>query len=55
MGLGKTLMAIAACETLSARKSGTFNLVITTKSTMRQWKDALSSNFDSVRRMLDNP
>lgn len=48
MGLGKTLETIAICHELRDKR-GAFNLIITTKSCMQQWKDELYWNFEPVR------
>lgn len=54
MGLGKTLQTIVACRVPSKepRHHHAFNLVITTKTCVPQWRDEILMHFDKVRTML---
>lgn len=51
MGLGKTLTAMTACQSLKARGSigGSFVLFITVKSCLQQVREDLFFNFKLVR------
>ncbi|KAK0315416.1 hypothetical protein LTR01_000714 [Friedmanniomyces endolithicus] len=50
MGVGKTLEAICAMMHLSERHPGAFNLIVTTKACVNQWKDELFWNFEPEHR-----
>ncbi|KAK0942437.1 hypothetical protein LTR29_006023 [Friedmanniomyces endolithicus] len=49
MGLGKKLTAICACEHLKSY-SGAYNLIVTSKARVKQWRDELCWNFKPEHR-----
>lgn len=57
MGLGKTLTAITACQSLKIRGtiSGSFVLFITVKSRLQQVREELLFNFKPVIGLLGPP
>ncbi|KAK1813292.1 hypothetical protein LTR12_012355 [Friedmanniomyces endolithicus] len=59
MGVGKTLATICAMKNLSERYPGAFNLIVTTKACVNQWKDELLWNFEPEHRprvlILEDP
>ncbi|TKA34621.1 hypothetical protein B0A54_13765 [Friedmanniomyces endolithicus] len=50
MGMSKTLEAICAMVDLSKRYLGAFNLIVTTKACVNQWRDELFWNFEPEHR-----
>lgn len=46
MGLGKTIQAIVACRLDKKRVGGVFNLTVTTKTCVEQWRQELLKSFD---------
>ncbi|KAK0271806.1 hypothetical protein LTR35_013282 [Friedmanniomyces endolithicus] len=59
MGMSKTLEAISAMVDLSKRYLGGFNLIVTTKACVNQWRDELFWNFEPEHRprvlILEDP
>lgn len=52
MGLGKTIRAIVACVLDRERARGAFDLIVTTKTCVQQWRYKIGLHFDDVGTQL---